>query len=43
MDVFSTEYGHESGMFLENLRFFTKYGHVRSDFDVKNEGRMASY
>ena len=43
MDVFSTKYGRESDMFLENGHFFTKYKHDSSDFFVKTGKKMVPY
>ena len=43
MDVFSTKYRHESGRFLREWTFFTKNGHERSGFFLKNREKMASY
>ena len=42
MDVFLTKYGYERVYFLENRRFFTKYGHGRSDFSRENDKKKGN-
>ena len=45
MDIFLREYGLESRFFVENGRFFTKYGHKSSDFFVnsRNEEHLIDF
>ena len=44
MDIFfTTYYGHESYVFLENGLFFAKYERESSNFFVKNHGKRACY